>query len=95
MNYMENNLKTLATLLPGVRENIPLAPYSAWKTGGPARYFFIARSRIEIISAVEASLAAKIPFVVFGGGSHVLISDSGFDGLVIVLRNNPQKPWTL
>lgn len=84
---------SLTKLLPNVRENFVLASYTTLKVGGPARYLYIAQSRHDILRAVEAALQTQIPFHVLGGGSNTLISDKGFDGLLIILRNHPKRPW--
>lgn len=66
-----------------IKENISLADYTTFKTGGTAKYFFEADS---IESLKEILIWAKnnsCDFFVLGGGSNVLISDSGFNGVVI------------
>jgi len=69
--------------LKGLRENVPLAPLTTFKIGGPARFFYCANSVRELVGAVRAARAARLPVFILGGGSNVLVSDSGFDGLVI------------
>ena len=66
-----------------ILENIPLAPYTTLGVGGPAKYFAIARTAGEVIELFDwASSSARDVFVL-GGGSNLLVSDAGFDGLVI------------
>lgn len=69
--------------LPGLQENVALNQYSTFNIGGPARYFFVAKNADAMCAALEAAQAAEIPVFVLGGGSNVLISDKGFDGLVV------------
>ena len=65
-----------------IEENIPpLAPMTTLKVGGPAMYFVRAENENEIVQALEFARAEIWSFV--RGGSNVLISDKGFDGLVI------------
>jgi UDP-N-acetylmuramate dehydrogenase len=64
------------------QENIPLAPLTTFKVGGPARYFIDAHSEHEVSEAVAFAFARKLPLFVLGGGSNLLISDSGWPGLV-------------
>lgn len=66
-----------------VQENIKLAPYTTFKIGGEARYFAEVKNENELREALEYALKNKLDFFVLGGGSNVLVSDKGFDGLVI------------
>lgn len=65
------------------QENIPLAPLTTFKVGGPARYFIDAHSEHEVSEAVAFALARKLPLFVLGGGSNLLVSDSGWPGVVL------------
>ena len=65
------------------RENIALAHFSNYKIGGPARFFFAPKNEREVAWAVREARAAKLPVFVLGGGTNLLLSDTGFDGLVI------------
>jgi UDP-N-acetylmuramate dehydrogenase len=82
---MENpKIKTL----PGLKENVSLKPYTTFKIGGRARYFFIAKTIKDIIRAIEMAKELNLPFFVIGGGSNVLISDKKYNGLVIKIKNS-------
>jgi UDP-N-acetylmuramate dehydrogenase len=74
--------------LSGVVENEPLRKHTTFHIGGPAKYFFEAKREIDITDAINAAKKENIPFFVLGGGSNVLFSDSGFDGLVIKISNS-------
>lgn len=65
------------------QENVPLAPYTTFKIGGPARWFAEAASEADILQAVDFARAQALPLFVLGGGSNLLVSDSGFGGLVL------------
>jgi len=77
----------LATLIEGFGTNLEIgksmAQLTSFRTGGPARYFLAAESVDEVVRALEAARRLDIPFFVMGGGSNLLVSDEGFDGLVI------------
>lgn len=66
-----------------VRADVPLAPFTTFKVGGPAEWFLETRSAEEIISAIRIAHRAGVPVTVLGGGSNVLIGDRGIRGLVI------------
>ncbi|MGH9635067.1 MAG: UDP-N-acetylmuramate dehydrogenase, partial [Candidatus Angelobacter sp.] len=65
------------------QENIPLAPLTTFKVGGPARYFVEAHSEHEVSEAVAYALARKLPLFMLGGGSNLVVSDDGWPGLVL------------
>lgn len=66
-----------------IQENIALAPLTTLGIGGPARWFAEAASEAEIAEACAWARAREVPLFVLGGGSNVLVSDTGFDGLVL------------
>ncbi|MDD3487437.1 MAG: UDP-N-acetylmuramate dehydrogenase [Candidatus Moranbacteria bacterium] len=74
-----------------IKENIPLAPLTTFKIGGPARYFSEAGSGEEIIEALEFAREKSLPVFVMGGGSNILVSDKGFEGLVIKIQSTSYK----
>lgn len=68
---------------PLLRENVPLAPMTTLGIGGAARYFADVTT-IEALSAgIEWARALKLPLFVLGGGSNIVVADSGFAGLVL------------
>ena len=66
-----------------VGRNVPLAPYTTFKIGGPADLFYEARSADELARAVTAARSTGVNHFVLGLGANVLIGDRGFRGLVI------------
>lgn len=65
------------------KENISLYPYTHFKTGGPARYFFSVNKPEDIVEAVAYAREKELPWFALGGGSNVLVSDNGFNGVVV------------
>ncbi len=65
------------------QENVPLAGFSSYKIGGPARYFFEAKNIEELKRAVEKAGKENLKIFILGGGTNVLFGDEGFDGLVL------------
>jgi UDP-N-acetylmuramate dehydrogenase len=69
---------------PGrVGHEVPLAPFTTFRVGGPAELFVEARTSDEIVTALQLARAANVAVTMLGGGSNVLISDAGIRGLVI------------
>ncbi|MDE3163440.1 MAG: UDP-N-acetylmuramate dehydrogenase [Acidobacteriota bacterium] len=66
-----------------LEENKPLAPFTTFGIGGPARWYLHATSEEEIVEAVEWAEQQSLPLFVLGGGSNLLVSDAGFPGLVL------------
>lgn len=66
-----------------IQQNIPLAPLTTLKIGGNARHFARAESEDHVTEAVEYARQHSLKLFILGGGSNVLISDAGFDGLVL------------
>ncbi len=72
-----------------IEENVILSPYTSFGIGGPARYFFAAKTTSELVRAIRAARANNLRFFVLGGGSNILFDDAGFSGLVI--KDNTDK----
>lgn len=66
-----------------IAENVVLAPYTTFQIGGPARWFAEARDEEGIVAAVHFARERQLKLFVLGGGSNVLVGDTGFDGLVL------------
>jgi UDP-N-acetylmuramate dehydrogenase len=66
-----------------IHENVPLAPLTTLGIGGPARYFVDAADENTIREATWLAKERHLPIFVLGGGSNLLVADSGFPGLVI------------
>jgi UDP-N-acetylmuramate dehydrogenase len=66
-----------------VKKNIKLASHTTFKIGGLAKYFCEVKNSNEAVEAFEFAKKKGLKTFLLGGGSNVLISDKGFDGLVI------------
>lgn len=77
----------IKNLLKDVQEDILLAPYTTFKIGGPAKYFYAAKTVAEIKQAAQVAKELELPYYIIGNGSNILVSDQGFDGLVIKVQN--------
>ena len=66
-----------------LQENVPLAPLTTLRIGGPARYFVEARTSTEVAEAVTFAGSRGLSLFVLGGGSNLVIADDGWPGLVL------------
>lgn len=62
---------------------MPLSEHTSIRIGGPARYFFAARSDHELKDALREAKENGVGALVIGSGSNIVFSDGGFPGLVI------------
>ena len=60
-----------------------LADHTTLRVGGEASEFFIATTERELIDLVSEADRRTIPVLILGGGSNILVADSGFQGRVI------------
>ena len=60
-----------------------LAPYTTFRIGGPADFFYDATSADDLANVVIAAREAGMPYFVLGLGANILVGDAGFRGLVI------------
>lgn len=64
----------------------PVSNFTALNIGGPAKLFFIVFTTRELVKLVNMCRDLRLPYFLFGTGSKIMISDQGFDGLVIKNR---------
>ncbi|MFA5954685.1 MAG: UDP-N-acetylmuramate dehydrogenase [Patescibacteria group bacterium] len=63
--------------------NEPLSEHSSIEIGGPADYYFEAKTEEELVWAIESAKKQRLDFFVLGDGSNILFSDTGYRGLVV------------
>jgi UDP-N-acetylmuramate dehydrogenase len=69
-----------------ILENEPLLKYCAYRTGGRAKYLALPGNKTELADLLSWAKARAEAFEIFGYGANLLISDDGYDGLAISLR---------
>jgi len=79
----KRNFQKIEEKLLGIKGDVLLKNYTTFRIGGPAKYFFVAKNKTELIEAIKTAKKLKLPFFILGGGSNILVSDEGFNGLVI------------
>lgn len=85
---MPTHVPTLETRLrralgDGLLTQEPLRHHTTFRIGGPAEYFYAARTPDDLVAALAAANELALPVFVLGGGSNLLVSDDGLPGLVI------------
>lgn len=87
---MEDKLQLIASYFGAdrVKFDESLATYTALGVGGPAHLFFIAFSTSELIKIFNMAHELNIPFFIFGTGSKIMISEKGFEGVVVKNRTS-------
>ncbi len=68
-----------------VRAHEPMAAHTTYRIGGPARWFVRADSVSALTSVLEACVRQRVSWAIVGRGSNLLVSDDGFDGVVMTL----------
>jgi UDP-N-acetylmuramate dehydrogenase len=72
-----------------LERNVPLAPYTTFRIGGPADLLYRARTPDELANAVSIARQTGVPHFLLGMGANILVGDGGFRGLVI--RNEAEE----
>ena len=86
MEMEDKIFQKLKEKLPEIQKGVLLKNYTTYKIGGPAKYFFVAKTKDDLMAAAETAKNFKLPVFILGGGSNLLISDKGFKGLVIKIN---------
>lgn len=69
-----------------VKFDEPLAHWTTFRVGGPAKYFVVVENKGILQRLISALEFLEYPYFVLGLGANVLASDDGFDGVVIKLN---------
>lgn len=70
-----------------IAENVPLALMTTFRIGGPARLFASPSNRGEIGEALALAGDRRLPVLVLGGGSNLLVADAGVEAMVLRLSD--------
>ena len=71
-----------------ILENEPMSVHTSFKVGGPARYFVKASSMESLKSALSLAREKNLPHFILGNGTNLLVSDKGYDGVIISLAGD-------
>ncbi|NPA92340.1 MAG: UDP-N-acetylmuramate dehydrogenase [Chloroflexi bacterium] len=70
-----------------VQRDVPLAPYTSARVGGPADVLITVHSARELAMVASRLWSWEVPFWVLGGGSNILVADEGVRGVVVLNRS--------
>ena len=84
---MDTFLKDALSRLAGnpIRWNCPLSGYTSFSIGGPAEALITVEGSGELQDLLSFFRENDLPWRVIGRGTNLLVSDSGFDGVIVVL----------
>ena len=71
-----------------IKADEPMKMHTTFRIGGPAKYFVIPETKEEIKAIIECCKKADMPYYILGNGSNLLVSDKGYDGVVIQIFKN-------
>ena len=69
-----------------LQENVRLSNYTTIRAGGPALGLISVHSEIELQKAAQTLWSLEMPFKVIGSGSNFLVSDKGYEGIIVFNR---------
>ena len=73
--------------IPSALEHEVMSKHTSYHAGGAARLYVAANSSAELWLAVHTALELNLPWYVFGGGTNLLVADTGFEGVMIQAAN--------
>jgi UDP-N-acetylmuramate dehydrogenase len=75
----------------GLQKDVLLSNHTTFRIGGPAKFFCAVQNRKDLVGAIKWAKENKMPFFILGGGSNLLVSDEGYNGLVMKIQNSKFK----
>lgn len=66
-----------------VKKDEPMKSHTTFRVGGPADYFVTPQTAEEVAKVIEACTQEKAPYYIVGNGSNLLVSDKGYEGVII------------
>ena len=79
--------------LENIKFDESLAGYNTFQVGGAAKFFIEAGDKELVQKVIYAAESDGTPYMILGGGTNVLVSDKGFNGLIIKMKHNQFKTY--
>lgn len=74
-------------------ENEPMSLHTTFRAGGPARFYAVPYDENELAALLKLLRKDSFPYFVTGNGSNLLVSDRGFEGVVINIGKNEENAF--
>jgi UDP-N-acetylmuramate dehydrogenase len=71
-----------------VKENVSMAPLTSFRIGGEAKFYVEVSSVEDLKEAIAFAKENNLEFYILGSGTNLLVSDKGFNGLIIRMKMN-------
>ena len=69
----------------------PMKKHTTFRIGGPAKYYVMPQNREQVKDIIECCKESDMPYYILGNGSNLLVSDKGYEGVVIQIFKNIGK----
>lgn len=87
--WQNTYIQALSTCFKGtISTDVPFSEHTTLRIGGPAAVWLIAESIEDVITARDTALALEVPLLVIGKASNLLVSDEGYNGVVLTLGHH-------
>ncbi len=87
----DEQVATFVAAYPAAKQNELLLSHTFLKIGGPARLYIVVQDADIYVSIIEFAKKISIPFYIIGGGSNILVSDTGYEGVIIQMNMRGSK----
>jgi len=74
-----------------IKQDVLLSKYTTFRIGGPAKFFVEVKNEEELTEALKYAKDNNLDFFILGGGSNLLVSDNGFNGIIIKIQDTRYK----
>ena len=83
----DDQVSAYCARVPSATEREPMSRHTTFHIGGDARIYVVVTSADACVEAVRAAQELAVPFYIYGGGTNVLVADTGYEGVIIQMAN--------